>query len=506
MSRRVLRALPLLLLGALALFVVIVAPISIDSGAFMHLGRLVLRGQTPYLDGWDHKGPILYLANAAALAVTADSPRGVLLVELALTALALRWSMRRWDAWVGAAASAGIATAFVLSYAMFWSGGNLSETWFLPIQLVAYTALGALLLDDAGARTWRWTGALIGLAGAIGLASRMNNTVGLAAAAAGVILWRRDRAVGFAVAAVGAIVVVIAPLVLALKARGALDAMVDQYWWFNSRYNTITVPFAARVQNATFLLLLFVRTPLVFALGIAIARGWQRRAASGPAAMRLVLAAGIVVLEFAVQLISGQGFRHYLLSPLPALAMLAVLVLHESVARSDTDRTPQSTVGSGSRAALARVGWGMVGLLYALSTVRALDAMRVRAVQASSVGDTPLARVAAEVVRVSPAGAPILGTLNAGAVLGLTGRPSATRYFNDYPLLVPGYGPPRVEEFARELDTHPPAVIIRTPGSCEIVAPDPACMPASQRLAERARGHYRRTLVVGDYEVWAREP
>ena len=38
-----------------------------DSGVFIYTGKQVLDGKIPYLDVWDHKGPLLYYINAFGL-------------------------------------------------------------------------------------------------------------------------------------------------------------------------------------------------------------------------------------------------------------------------------------------------------------------------------------------------------------------------------------------------------------------------------------------------------
>ena len=141
---------------------------------------------------------------------------------------------------------------------------------------------------------------------------------------------------------------------------------------------------------------------------------------------------------------------------------------------------------------------------WGLSTVRAINAMKVRAYEGSSVGTAPLAEVAREVRARIPEGAPIYGSGNFAAVLAVTHHPSASRYFNDYPLLVAGYGPRHVRILATELTAKPPAAIVRVPGTCPIVEPAPECTPASVTLAAFARGRYTLRRSIGDYEVWIR--
>jgi hypothetical protein len=40
-----------------------------DSSVFLTIAQGMLRGKTPYLDFFDHKGPLIYFINAAGLAL-----------------------------------------------------------------------------------------------------------------------------------------------------------------------------------------------------------------------------------------------------------------------------------------------------------------------------------------------------------------------------------------------------------------------------------------------------
>jgi hypothetical protein len=496
-NARALRLIPIALLAALTLFAAVVVPVSLDSGSFMYMGRLLTSGGVPYLDAWDHKGPLMYVWNAAALLLGGDTPRGVLVVEAALTALALGWSMRRWARLIGDRDATIVGGTLVLAYAMFWSSGDLSETVYFPAQLMAYTALlHCAVAGDASDRDVLWAGVFVGIAAAIGVGTRINNAMGLVAAAGLFVLWRRTRAFGFVLASILTAALVLVPVLLLFRSRGALSEMWDQYWIFNTKFNTTTVPPAARLANGWFLFLLYARTPLAFvtaAGALLLVRSGVRRPN-----LLLVLGAGLVMLEFAAQLISGQGFRHYLVTTLASLAVYAVLL------RAPLAAAPDSVCTIWPRHAISRLVAVALIAFWGLSTWRAVDAMKVRAYQGSSVGDASLAQVARAVRARAPEGAPIYGSGNFGAVLAVTHHPSSSRYFNDYPLLVTGYGPRHVRILATELLAKPPAVIVRVPGTCPIMEPGPECMPASVTLAAFARGHYTLDTTIGDYEVWVR--
>ena len=71
-------------------------PIGSDSGVFMYTGLIISEGGLPYVDSFDHKGPLLYLFNAAAFYLF-QSPRGVIALEGLALFVALMFSIRLWS-------------------------------------------------------------------------------------------------------------------------------------------------------------------------------------------------------------------------------------------------------------------------------------------------------------------------------------------------------------------------------------------------------------------------
>ena len=57
-----------------------------DSSVFQYAGAQMLAGKIPYLDFWDHKGPLIFVVNALGAWIHGGDPSGVWLVELVLLA------------------------------------------------------------------------------------------------------------------------------------------------------------------------------------------------------------------------------------------------------------------------------------------------------------------------------------------------------------------------------------------------------------------------------------
>ena len=45
------------------------ATFGVDQSVFVYVAKGILQGEAPYLDRWDHKGPLLYLINLIGLII-----------------------------------------------------------------------------------------------------------------------------------------------------------------------------------------------------------------------------------------------------------------------------------------------------------------------------------------------------------------------------------------------------------------------------------------------------
>ena len=86
LTQSILRGLPFL---ALAIFVFLVVgranPYTVlptrDSGCYLYIGKLILRGELPYINAWDSKPPAIFYINALGLFIGKGTRWGVWLLE-----------------------------------------------------------------------------------------------------------------------------------------------------------------------------------------------------------------------------------------------------------------------------------------------------------------------------------------------------------------------------------------------------------------------------------------
>lgn len=116
-----------------------------DAGIFQEMGLLILQGGTPYIDLFDHKGPILFFIQALGLWISKDWGLFVLqVVSLSMTMVV--WSKmvkimsdRKWVELV-------IPTILLCFLMLYYQRGDLCEEWcLLFISLPIYYCLREII-------------------------------------------------------------------------------------------------------------------------------------------------------------------------------------------------------------------------------------------------------------------------------------------------------------------------------------------------------------------------
>ena len=100
-----------------------------DSCIFEQMGLGIIKGYTPYVDLFDHKGFLLYLINASGLWMFSGHAGLYILLSLSLSATYLCW-LRMADYLVSPSLR-HIPALLALLFALIFEGGNMTETWSL---------------------------------------------------------------------------------------------------------------------------------------------------------------------------------------------------------------------------------------------------------------------------------------------------------------------------------------------------------------------------------------
>ncbi|WP_298871047.1 hypothetical protein [uncultured Microbacterium sp.] len=463
------------LIVSLAAYVpmIISGHITRDSGVFLYTGMVVSRGGMPYVDSWDHKGPLLAVIEMLAWRIGGGIV-GAPLLEAVVFAVGLATAGVIWSRWIRGWAAA-VVLLVGITYLGVFEGGNFTETWLFPFQLVAYSLFAHVAMSvgrDAAARTVTVVGLFLGLALSVGLFTRMNNVAGLVAVVVAGVLYFRRRVV-----LAGAVVAVVAMIGLALTlwlwAGDALRAAVDQYLRYNLFYSEST-PLGERVESFATLSQLFVSGAVV-AAALFVSGAWALQRATTDTQGRT--GAIVVVLFLAVggvdalsQMASGRPYPHYLVVASAAFAV--------SIVAAGADLRPlvarwwQAERRAGARGARVAALLALSAMIISSSGASALQGLRTTTGAGVFVVGSYQAQIIDHVLAET---APEDRVLVHGAetwILAASQRLSPTAITYSLPV-EQGYGGLPTQYLA-DIQAFPPALIVESPVSCGISTECPA--------------------------------
>ena len=165
-------------------------PMAIDNSVFAYVGKGILVGEIPYLDRWDHKGPLTYLIYA--LGFLAPGWWGMWVINMGFT-LGAAWLLFKivWREFGVTATLFSVATLLVYARTL-GLGEGFVEQYALLFQILA---LFLFLSNDRGDRLNARICLALGALGALSFLLRANLIgVWLSIGIYWVIRWRETRA------------------------------------------------------------------------------------------------------------------------------------------------------------------------------------------------------------------------------------------------------------------------------------------------------------------------
>ncbi len=310
-----------------------------DGGAFAYCGQRIVEGALLYRDCWDNKPPAIYYLNAAIIALGSQKQWNMWLFQavwLSLTTLAFYAVLKK----IWTRKSAFICTALMLLtllYPLYFSGGNLTETYALfPITL-ALGALGGYL--RTGKRIFLIG---IGLFTAISLLFKPTYiSVGIAAIVILAFIRLHQRRYLRLTGETGLILAsFVLPLLLVAAYWAAHNDLYDLlYAVFIHNRLYIEEGFSLKAFIATFRILI-VEQPVSAVFGLAVIsilafifENWkkiwridpEKLDLQNPESVRFWMTAGLLIvisLDILFTTLPGTNFRHYY--QIPILSMSAI--------------------------------------------------------------------------------------------------------------------------------------------------------------------------------------
>ena len=433
----------------------------VDESVYTYVGWSWAEGYWPYLQSWDHKGPVVYLTTLLRVVLLGLEPEvigfqhGVVGTMTALLVAAI--ASRLW-------AGMGPVVAFTLGVLLWTQRAPQAGVMATPDSLISMFSAGAVLaaLGAAEHKSFRGSvvlAALAGLSSGLAVCTKPNAVGGLVVGL--VALWWlggrwtvRRRMVLVSMIAVGVAVPVVV-FAIVFSYANALDALVDSYIVFNSIFGRWSLSHAGvseLVQRA--------------AMSAAQAGILRPRLIAALVALTVIAAAPTLVLKAGRQLslrthdliigvwllvelglfISNGAWPYHIFPALPAVALGATwLVITLS-------RLPY-LLGR----ACSLVAFSLLVIPLMLSTIdshppsehvyrKSADWNRVveRAVQATRPEDKVL-----------------ILTWDHTFIMNLIRCHSITRYIHTVPLIIPGYtSDGKWVELLDEVEANPPRVIL----------------------------------------------
>ncbi|MDF2045589.1 MAG: hypothetical protein K0S70_864 [Microbacterium sp.] len=492
-----------LLVSALAYLPMIVSGhLTRDSGVFLYTGMVVSRGGMPYVDSWDHKGPLLAAIEAVAWKLGGGIVGAPMLEGVALF-LGLAVAGVLWSRMIGYAAAPAVLVAGV-TYLGVFEGGNFTETWLFPLQLVAYSAAAHLGLRsgrEASVRATASVGLVLGLALAIGLFTRMNNIVGLVLVVAVGAVYLRRRLLFLA--AVSAVVVAVGVgLVLWLWMGNALRAGIDQYVRYNLFYSGGTTASDRLAAFGTLAQLLVSGAVVVAVLVLAgawLARRRREDAADGTPTLVAAVFFAVGGLDALSQMVSGRPYPHYLVVAIAGFAVAGVVLASRLL-----PLPPLSTVPSERLRSLPPmiVAGGAVLLVLAGSSASALQWARIAIGSGVFVAGSYQAQLVDRVVAETNPNDRVLVHGAETWILAASERLSPTSITYSLPV-EQGYGG-LPAQYLSDVTSFPPALIVESPESCGISIECPYGEANFEGLAPFVASSYRLEGDIVGFRFWRR--
>jgi hypothetical protein len=288
-----------------------------DSSVYLYIGRGILKGQIPYLDIWDHKGPLLYYINALGLWLL--GLWGVWILEFILLFFGFCAAFLSARKLLGVIPSfIGISTGYYLLH--LYSSGNTTEEYSIAFALLTF----GLYYFYSQNPTQRLPLLGIGFLFMCTFLMRPNNigfqsaiilSVGIAD-----MLQKNLKHLSAKICWIGlGALILLAPFLLFFGSNQALDPFYDQVF----RYNFIYIENSNADINFYKLFfppLLYVLFAALATYGVVLLEGKKHIMSNQLQENKIILILFLALpLEFFLSQLSGRRYDHYYLTWLPYL-------------------------------------------------------------------------------------------------------------------------------------------------------------------------------------------
>lgn len=126
-----------------------------DSGIFQEFGLLLLEGGTPYIDIFDHKGPVLFFIQALGLGI--NRTWGLCLLQTMSLAIALFFMKKIMSLFDVRGLVSYLLLLLILFFLFsYYERGNLCEEWCLPYLCYTFYIFLRYIVKESRISTWEY--------------------------------------------------------------------------------------------------------------------------------------------------------------------------------------------------------------------------------------------------------------------------------------------------------------------------------------------------------------
>lgn len=280
----------------------------IDASVFQYIGMMMAKGYTPYLDVFDHKGPLLYLLNMVGWMLAPSC--GIWFVEWVSLSVFFCLMYKTARLHCGKFCSVLVTVIAAADLFPYFTGGNYTEEFALPFTMFALYVFEDYF-ENGHVTAWRLTA--LGVCFAAVLMLRPNLaavwvTMCLGVVAQCVLTKQAKKIVYyvkyFLLGTVGAM----APVLIWLWVKGAFQDFLYDYITFNMKYSAFNAP-----KDTVYTVSHFVRgCPFLWVCFAVLGyQMWRHPKGFG------TIYAITTVFSLVVVLFGGREYNHYFIAVIP---------------------------------------------------------------------------------------------------------------------------------------------------------------------------------------------
>jgi len=233
-----------LFLSGYSIFLCLLSPLNVfsneqsatDSTVFRYVALEMAKGNIPYKDTFDHKGPLIYFLNYLGLKI--DDRLGIWIIELLCLVCTCYFLYKTANMFCGKMCSVIAVVATTSLFGVYFQGGNLTEEYALPFISISVYFLTKYLVEN---KIKKWDVFWCGISMAAVLMLRPNMIAVWIGFVAVILIkeiankqWKRIQIeIGYFSAG---LIIGMIPFFIYLISAGAMKDFFDAYLLFNLKY------------------------------------------------------------------------------------------------------------------------------------------------------------------------------------------------------------------------------------------------------------------------------